>query len=189
MSGGRTIQAPNPRRLSSPASSAPKSPSPSLALSTNRFAPRVSKAWIPVPRRLARHPCDDLDPRTPTHCRHAASVLSRSGLLLSRLARTRQHPRQWSSWRPALAPVAVCLVPWNTSTKTHGTIFHGKRASVELIVRVIACLAEGLASGVRRGCSRSIPIRYSAGLVEAAEQLKAFSATFCASCTSIRSIR
>src|SRR5712691_13554633 len=29
----------------------------------------------------------------------------------------------------------------------HGTIFHGKRVSVDLIVRVIACLAEGL--GVR----------------------------------------
>jgi len=31
--------------------------------------------------------------------------------------------------------------------ETHGTIFHGKRASQELIVRVIACLAEGL--GIR----------------------------------------
>src|SRR5215471_14543164 len=31
--------------------------------------------------------------------------------------------------------------------ETHGTLFHGKRASVELIVRVIACLAEGL--GIR----------------------------------------
>ena len=29
----------------------------------------------------------------------------------------------------------------------HGTLFHGKRASVDLIVRVIACLAEGL--GIR----------------------------------------
>ena len=31
--------------------------------------------------------------------------------------------------------------------ETHGTIFHGKRSSPELIVRVIACLAEGL--GIR----------------------------------------
>jgi hypothetical protein len=31
--------------------------------------------------------------------------------------------------------------------ETHGTIFHGKQASVELIVRVVACLAEGL--GIR----------------------------------------
>ena len=38
----------------------------------------------------------------------------------------------------------------------HGTIFHGKQAAVELIVRVLACLAEGLGhsrhrSGVRGG--------------------------------------
>jgi hypothetical protein len=31
--------------------------------------------------------------------------------------------------------------------ETHGTIFHGKQAAVELIVRVVACLAEGL--GIR----------------------------------------
>jgi transposase-like protein len=31
--------------------------------------------------------------------------------------------------------------------ETHGTIFHGKQAAVELIVRVLACLAEGL--GIR----------------------------------------
>jgi hypothetical protein len=28
--------------------------------------------------------------------------------------------------------------------ETHGTLFHGKQAAVELIVRVLACLAEGL---------------------------------------------
>jgi hypothetical protein len=28
--------------------------------------------------------------------------------------------------------------------ETHGTLLHGKRLSVELIVRVLACLAEGL---------------------------------------------
>jgi transposase-like protein len=31
--------------------------------------------------------------------------------------------------------------------ETHGTSFHGKHAEVELIVRVLACLAEGL--GIR----------------------------------------
>jgi hypothetical protein len=31
--------------------------------------------------------------------------------------------------------------------ETHGTIFHGKQAAVELIVRVLACMAEGL--GIR----------------------------------------
>ena len=32
-------------------------------------------------------------------------------LFLPRLARPRQHPRQWPSRRPALAPAAVCLLP------------------------------------------------------------------------------
>jgi IS1 family transposase/transposase-like protein len=62
--------------------------------------------------------------------------------------------------------------------ETHGTLFHGKRASSELIVRVIACLAEGL--GIR-GTARVFEIEPNTvlqWLVEAAEQLKAFSASF-----------
>jgi hypothetical protein len=57
-------------------------------------------------------------------------------------------------------------------------IFHGKRSSPELIVRVIACLAEGL--GIR-GTARVFeidPNTVLGWLVEAAEQLKAFSAYF-----------
>jgi IS1 family transposase len=56
-----------------------------------------------------------------------------------------------------------------------GTIFHGKRASVDLIVRVLACLAEGL--GIR-GTARVFevdPNTVLQWLVEAAEQLQAFS--------------
>jgi transposase-like protein/IS1 family transposase len=59
--------------------------------------------------------------------------------------------------------------------ETHGTLFHSKRASVELIVRVIACLAEGL--GIR-GTARVFevdPHTVLQWLVEAAEQLQAFS--------------
>jgi IS1 family transposase len=58
--------------------------------------------------------------------------------------------------------------------ETLGPIFHGKHASVELIVRVIACLAEGL--GIR-GTARVFevdPNTVLQGLVEAAEQLRAF---------------
>jgi IS1 family transposase len=61
---------------------------------------------------------------------------------------------------------------------THGTIFAGKRSSVELIVRVIACLAEGL--GIR-GTARVFeidPNTVLSWLVEASEQLKAFSTYF-----------
>jgi IS1 family transposase len=62
--------------------------------------------------------------------------------------------------------------------ETHGTIFHGKRASVELIVRVIACLAEGL--GIR-GTARVFeidPNTVLSWLVEAAEQLHTLSVYF-----------
>src|SRR5262252_5246933 len=63
-------------------------------------------------------------------------------------------------------------------SETHGTILHGKHASPELIMRVIACLAEGL--GIR-GTARVFeldPNTILSWLVEAAEQLTAFSASF-----------
>jgi IS1 family transposase len=59
--------------------------------------------------------------------------------------------------------------------ETHGTIFHSKRISVDLIVRVIACLTEGL--GIR-GTARVFEIDPNTvlqWLVEAAAQLRAFS--------------
>jgi len=51
------------------------------------------------------------------------------------------HPNS-GPWRQLL-----CVVCRRYFLETLGTIFHGKRASVDLIVRVIACLAEGL--GIR----------------------------------------
>jgi IS1 family transposase len=62
--------------------------------------------------------------------------------------------------------------------ETHGTIFHGKQAAVELIVRVLACLAEGL--GIR-ATARVFEVDANTvlhWLVEAAEQLRAFCASF-----------
>jgi hypothetical protein len=71
--------------------------------------------------------------------------------------------------------------------ETHGTLFHGKRSSPELIVRVIACLAEGLGiRGTARGCEID-PNTVLSWLVEAAEQLRAFRIIFSTSCTSTRS--
>jgi hypothetical protein len=58
----------------------------------------------------------------------------------------------------------------------HGTMFHGKQATVELIVHVLACLAEGL--GIR-ATARVFEVDANTvlqWLVEAAEQLTAFSA-------------
>jgi hypothetical protein len=62
--------------------------------------------------------------------------------------------------------------------ETHGTLFHGKRGPVELIVRVMACLAEGLGiRGTARVCEVD-PNTVLQWLIEAAEQLGAFSCHF-----------
>jgi IS1 family transposase len=60
----------------------------------------------------------------------------------------------------------------------HGTIFHGKQAAVELIVHVLACLAEGLGIRATARVFEVDPNTVLQWLVEAAEQLKAFSAYF-----------
>src|SRR5215813_11355112 len=58
----------------------------------------------------------------------------------------------------------------------HGTIFHGKQAEVELIVRVLACLAEGLGMRATARVCEVAPNTVLQWLIEAAEQLTAFSA-------------
>src|SRR5262249_20213827 len=60
----------------------------------------------------------------------------------------------------------------------HGTLFHGKRVSVDLIVHVIGCLAEGL--GIR-GTARVFEVDPNTvlhWLTEAAEHLRAFAQYF-----------
>src|SRR5262245_20669898 len=83
--------------------------------------------------------------------------------------RANGHP-SGGPWRQLL-----CMVCRGYFLETLGTFFHGKRASVDLIVRVLACLAEGL--GIR-GTARVFevdPNTVLRWLVEAAEQLQAFS--------------
>jgi hypothetical protein len=62
--------------------------------------------------------------------------------------------------------------------ETHGTIFHGKQAAVERIVQVLACLAEGLGIRATARVFEVDPNTVLHWLVEAAEQLRAFSAYF-----------
>ena len=86
--------------------------------------------------------------------------------------RANRHPGD-QPWRQL-----QCVSCQGYFSETHGTIFHGKHASPDLIVRVIACLAEGL--GIR-GTARVFEIDANtvlSWLVEAAEQLNAFSAYF-----------
>jgi IS1 family transposase len=86
--------------------------------------------------------------------------------------RANGHPNG-GPWRQLL-----CIVCRGYFLETLGTLFHGKRASVDLIVRVIACLAEGL--GIR-GTARVFEVDPNIvlqWLVEAAEHLQAFSRYF-----------
>jgi IS1 family transposase len=62
--------------------------------------------------------------------------------------------------------------------ETHGTLFHGKQAVVERIVRALACLAEGLGIRATARVFEVAPTTVLHWLVEAAEQLRAFSASF-----------
>jgi IS1 family transposase len=82
--------------------------------------------------------------------------------------RANGHP-SGGPWRQLL-----CVVCRHYFLETLGTLFHGKRTSPDLIVRVIGCLAEGL--GIR-GTARVFevdPNTVLQWLVEAAEQLRAF---------------
>ena len=76
-----------------------------------------------------------------------------------------------------MAPVPVHLVE-GYFLETHGTIFHGKRVAVELMVHVLACLAEGLGIRATARVLEVDPNTVLQWLVEAAEQLRAFSASF-----------
>jgi IS1 family transposase len=82
--------------------------------------------------------------------------------------RANGHPNG-GPWRQLL-----CVACRRYFLETLGTIFHGKRASVDLIVRVIACLAEGL--GIR-GTARGFEVDPNTVLqwfVAAADHLQAF---------------
>jgi IS1 family transposase len=86
--------------------------------------------------------------------------------------RANGHPNG-GPWRQLL-----CVVCRRYFLETLGTIFHGKRGTEDRIVRVIACLAEGL--GIR-GTARVFeidPNTVLSWLVEAADQLRAFSQYF-----------
>jgi len=62
--------------------------------------------------------------------------------------------------------------------ETHGTLFHGKQAAVERIVRVLACLAEGLGIRATARVFEGDANPVLQWLAEAAEQLRVLSAYF-----------
>jgi transposase-like protein len=101
-------------------------------------------------------------------CPHAACDY-RGWLELNNL-RANGHPHG-GPWRQLHCPSCN-----GSFLETHGTIFHGKQAEVERIVRVLACVAEGLGIRATALVFEVAPNTVLAWLVEAAEQLRAFSA-------------
>src|SRR5215468_1532796 len=135
---------------------------PHCALCTREAAP--PKAPPPVPPA----------PMAPTHRRPRVVDTSRHGCphndcdsrgwLGRGNLRATGHPRG-GPWRPC-----HCTACNGDLLETHGTICHGTQAAVELLVRVLACLAEGC--GIRataRVCAVA-PTTVWHWLVEAAEQ-------------------
>jgi IS1 family transposase len=84
--------------------------------------------------------------------------------------RAHGHP-SGGPWRQLHCPSCAGYFPEHP-----GTIFHGQQATVELIVRVLACLAAGLGIRATARVFEVDPNTVLHWLVEAAEQLRAFSA-------------
>jgi hypothetical protein len=108
---------------------------------------------------------------TSTHCCPHADCAYRGWVGWGH-RRAHGHPHG-GPWRQLLCIACRC-----SFLESLGTLFHGQCASVDLIVRVIVCLAEGV--GIR-GTARVFevdPNTVLQWLVEAAEQLQAFSQHF-----------
>jgi hypothetical protein len=127
-----------------------------------------------APRRPEPMPPTHRRPRTVDTSRHLCPHLGcddRGGLGLNNV-RANGHP-SGGSWRQL-----QCTSCDSSFPEHHGTLLPGKQAAVELIVRVLACFAEGLGM---RATARVFEVDANTvvhWLGEAAEQLTAFSAYF-----------
>ena len=150
------------------------------------FAGLTQKPHCALCEQEAAHPQAPLpappEPLPPTHrrprtidtsthfCPHTGCRY-RGWLGLGNL-RANGHPNG-GSWRQFQCTACEGYFP-----EHHGTIFHGKQVAVELIVHVLACLAEGLGIRATARVFEVAPNTVLNWLVEAAEQLTAFSAYF-----------
>src|SRR2546427_1345253 len=158
---------PRPKRHREPTPFAGLTTKPHCDACESSSAPRPQTPSVPPPRivptRGRRRQVD-----TSTHFCPNPDCAYRGWVGWGNL-RANGHPNG-GLWRQLLCIACRCYF-----LETLGTLFHGKRVSVELIVRVIACLAEGL--GIR-GTARVFevdPQTVLQWLVEAAAQLQAFS--------------
>jgi transposase-like protein len=155
-----------------------REPKPFAGLTTKPHCDACEHATAPHPHAPAAPPPRLVPTRgrrrqvdTSSHCCPNPDCAYRGWVGWGNL-RANGHP-SGGPWRQLLCVGCRCYF-----LEPLGTLFHGKRAAVDLIVRVIACLAEGL--GIR-GTARGFevdPNTVLQWLIEAAEQLRAFSAHF-----------
>jgi hypothetical protein len=180
--------------LAWPSPSGPQAPRPTIPSTSRRkrgkepqpFGGLTHKPLCVLCDQEATHPTPPPpvrpEPMPPTHrrpraidtarhfCPHTGCAY-RGWLGLGNL-RANGHP-SGGQWRQFHCTACKGYFP-----EHHGTLFHGKRVSVDLIVHVIGCLAEGL--GIR-GTARVFeidPNTVLSWLMEAADQLRAFSQYF-----------
>ena len=143
---------------------------PSCALCDQEVAqPRPQSSVRPNPMPLTNRRPRDVD--TSMHfCPHDGCDY-RGWLGLGNL-RANGHP-SGGPWRQF-----HCLGCNGYFLETHGTIFHGKRVAEEQLVRVLACLAEGLGIRATARVFEVAPKTVLHWLGEAADQLRAFTRYF-----------
>src|SRR6058998_775927 len=177
-----------------PSSHAAGVPRPPERIPPSRKRPRVSKPFPGLTRKPHCEACAQAAvPRPQAPCAPPPRIVSTRGR--PRQVDTSSHfcPQPHCAYRgwvglgnlranghPSGGPWRqfYCTACEGYFLETHGTIFHGKQASVELIVRVLACLAEGLGIRATARVFEVAPHTVLHWLAEAAEQLRAFSAYF-----------
>ena len=126
------------------------------------------------PRRPDPMPLTHRRPRTVDTSRHFCPHTAcdyRGWLGLNNL-RANGHP-SGGPWRQFHCTACDGYFP-----EHHGTMFHGKQVAVELIVRVLACLAEGLGIRATARVFEVTPNTVLQWLGEAVDQLQAFAHYF-----------
>ena len=152
-------------------------PKPFAGLTQKPSCPLCEHEAAFLTRRLRVTRSDALDPSTSPQGRYLTALCPHAGcryrgwLGLGNL-RANGHP-SGGPWRQCHCTACNGYFP-----KHHGTILHGKQVAVELIVRVLACLAEGLGIRATARVFEVAPNTVLRWLVEAAEHLRAFTSYF-----------
>src|SRR5215831_2590317 len=161
---------PKPKRSTEPKAFEGLTHTPSCAL----CAQETGETRPPSPVRPDPMPPTHRRPRTVDTSMHFCphdGCRYRGWLELNNL-RANGHPNG-APWRQF-----QCLSCLGYFPEHHGTILHGKQAAVDLIVHVLACLVEGLGIRATARVFEVAPNTVLQWLVEAAEQLRAFSGYF-----------